>query len=109
MAVAESVRQKAREKAREPVPQSTDNTKQTAGDAKTAAEAADFEQPAVVVDPTRAPTVIVNDLYVTYRVYGAGGKGTAASALARVVRGRRRPTMKEIRAIRGMSFVAYHG
>jgi teichoic acid transport system ATP-binding protein len=70
---------------------------------------ADFEQPAVVIDPTREPTVIVDDLHVTYRVYGAGGKGTAASAFMRIVRRRRRPTMKEIRAIRGMSFVAYHG
>jgi len=32
------------------------------------------------------PTVIVDNLHVVYRVYGAGGdKGTAATALMRVV------------------------
>jgi hypothetical protein len=38
------------------------------------------------------PTVIVDDLHVVYRVYGAGGdKGTAATALMRVVKRQRRP------------------
>ena len=38
------------------------------------------------------PTVIVDDLHVVYRVYGAGGdKGTAATALMRVFRRQRRP------------------
>src|ERR1017187_5951821 len=50
------------------------------------------------------PMVIVDDLHVVYRVYGAGGdKGTAATALMRIMRKQRRP------AIRGMSFVAYRG
>jgi teichoic acid transport system ATP-binding protein len=71
---------------------------------------ADFEQPEVVIDHTREPTVIVDDLHVTYRVYGGGGdKGTAATALMRVMRKQRRPSMKEVRAIRGLSFVAYRG
>jgi teichoic acid transport system ATP-binding protein len=57
-----------------------------------------------------APTVIVDDLHVVYRVYGAGGdKGTAATALMRVVRRQRRPSVREIHAIRGVSFVASHG
>src|SRR6202007_2771841 len=56
------------------------------------------------------PTVIVDDLHVVYRVYGAGGdKGTAATALMRVVRRQRRPSGREIHAIRGVSFVASHG
>jgi teichoic acid transport system ATP-binding protein len=103
MAVAETVRQKARET----VPQSTDKAKKAAGKKRSGAE---FEQPAVVIDTAREPTVIVDDLHVTYRVYGGGsGKGTAATALMRVVRKQRRPSMKEVNAIRGMSFVAYHG
>jgi teichoic acid transport system ATP-binding protein len=56
------------------------------------------------------PTVIVDDLHVVYRVYGAGGdKGTAATALMRVVKRQRRPSVREVHAIRGVSFVAYHG
>jgi len=56
------------------------------------------------------PTVIVDDLHVVYRVYGAGGdKGTAATALMRVVKRQRRPSVREVHAIRGVSFVANHG
>jgi teichoic acid transport system ATP-binding protein len=56
------------------------------------------------------PTVIVDDLHVVYRVYGAGGdKGTAATALMRVVKRQRRPSVREVHAVRGISFVANHG
>jgi teichoic acid transport system ATP-binding protein len=56
------------------------------------------------------PTVVVDDLHVVYRVYGAGGdKGTAATALMRVVKRQRRPSVREVAAISGVSFVAYHG
>jgi teichoic acid transport system ATP-binding protein len=56
------------------------------------------------------PMVIVDDLHIVYRVYGAGGdKGTAATALLRLVRRQRRPSIREVHAIRGMSFVAYRG
>jgi teichoic acid transport system ATP-binding protein len=54
--------------------------------------------------------VIVDDLHVVYRVYGAGGdKGTAATALMRVVKRQRRPSVREVHAVRGVSFVARHG
>ena len=56
------------------------------------------------------PTVIVDDLHVVYRVFGAGGdKGTAATALMRLVKRQRRPSVREVHAIRGISFVASHG
>jgi teichoic acid transport system ATP-binding protein len=56
------------------------------------------------------PTVIVDDLHVVYRVFGAGGdKGTAATALMRVVKRQGRPSVREIHAIRGVSFVVNHG
>jgi teichoic acid transport system ATP-binding protein len=56
------------------------------------------------------PTVIVDDLHVVYRVYGAGGdKGTAATSLMRVVKRQRRPSVREVHAIRGVSFVVNHG
>jgi teichoic acid transport system ATP-binding protein len=56
------------------------------------------------------PTVIVDDLHVVYRVYGAGGdRGTASTALLRIIGRKTRPAIREVRAIRGMSFVAYRG
>jgi teichoic acid transport system ATP-binding protein len=54
--------------------------------------------------------VIVDDLHVVYRVYGAGGdRGTAATALMRMMRRQTRPSIREVHAIRGVSFVAYRG
>ena len=48
-------------------------------------------------------------VHVTYQVYGAGGdRGTTATSLARIV-GAGRPPIHEVKAIQGMSFVAYHG
>ncbi len=56
------------------------------------------------------PTVVVDDLHVVYRVYGAGGdKGTAATALMRVLKRQSRPSIREVHAIRGVSFVVNHG
>ncbi|GAA3090920.1 ABC transporter ATP-binding protein [Streptosporangium carneum] len=58
------------------------------------------------------PTVIVDDLHIIYRVYGAATeaeKGNAANALMRLVKRQGRPQMKEVHAVRGVSFVSYHG
>ncbi|ROO91310.1 teichoic acid transport system ATP-binding protein [Actinocorallia herbida] len=66
--------------------------------------------PPVVIDPTRQPIVVVDDLHIKYKVYGTvKEKGTGASALGRLLRGRSRPQMTEIHAVRGVSFVAYKG
>ncbi len=65
--------------------------------------------PPVTIDHTRDPIVVVDDLHIIYRVFGAGGKGNAATAFMRVLRREHRPTMKEVHAIRGLSFVAYKG
>ncbi|ACY96449.1 ABC transporter related protein [Thermomonospora curvata DSM 43183] len=66
--------------------------------------------PPVVIDYTREPIVVVDNLHVIYRVYGGGGgKGTAATALMRILRRQNRPQMKEVHAVRGVSFVAYRG
>ncbi|MFC6882839.1 MULTISPECIES: ABC transporter ATP-binding protein [Actinomadura] len=68
------------------------------------------QQPEVVLDDSRDPIVVVDGLHIVYRVYGAGGnKGSAASALMRVVRREGRPQMKEVHAVRGVSFIAYRG
>lgn len=58
------------------------------------------------------PMVVADDLHVVYRVFGAGRKaekGTAASALKRIVRRQQEPAAKEVHAIRGVSFVAHEG
>src|SRR5215470_15130969 len=56
------------------------------------------------------PTVVVDNLHVVYRVYGAGGnKGTAATSLMRLVRRQKRASIREVHAIRGISFVVNHG
>src|SRR4030081_335209 len=56
------------------------------------------------------PMVVVDDLHIVYRVFGAGGnKGTAATALMRIMRRQNRPSVREVHAIRGISFVANRG
>lgn len=56
------------------------------------------------------PTVIVDGLHIVYRVHGAGtGRGSATSALSRIVSKRRSPTVREVHAVRGVSFTAYKG
>ncbi|MGO9164310.1 MAG: ABC transporter ATP-binding protein [Streptosporangiaceae bacterium] len=56
------------------------------------------------------PLVVVDDLHVVYRVFGAGGdKGTAATALLRILGRKKRGSIREVHAIRGVSFVAYRG
>ena len=56
------------------------------------------------------PMVVVDDLHIVYRVYGAGGdRGTAATALLRIMGRKTRGNIREVHAIRGMSFVAYRG
>ena len=56
------------------------------------------------------PMVIVDDLHIVYKVYGAGGdRGTAATVLLRILGRKTRGSIREVHAIRGMSFVAYRG
>ena len=56
------------------------------------------------------PMVVVDGLHVVYRVFGSkSDKGTAATALWRMLRRQRRPSVREVHAIRGVSFVANRG
>jgi teichoic acid transport system ATP-binding protein len=55
------------------------------------------------------PTVVVEDLHVVYRVYGRGDKGTATTAVLRALRRQRRPSIREIHAVRGVSLIARRG
>ena len=56
------------------------------------------------------PMVIVDDLHVVYKVYGKGGdRGTAATVLLRLLGRKTRGSIREVHAIRGISFVANRG
>ncbi len=56
------------------------------------------------------PMVVVDDLHIVYKVYGAGGdRGTAATVLMRLLGRKTRGNIREVHAIRGMSFIAYRG
>ncbi|MEE1787316.1 ABC transporter ATP-binding protein [Streptomyces sp. SP17BM10] len=61
-------------------------------------------------DIAREPTVVVDDVHIVYRVHGAGsGKGSATSALSRIVSRKRSAGVREVHAVRGISFTAYKG
>jgi teichoic acid transport system ATP-binding protein len=54
--------------------------------------------------------VVVDDLHIVYKIYGAGGdRGTAATVLLRALGRKTRANIREVRAIRGISFIAYRG
>lgn len=58
----------------------------------------------------RVPTVVVDGLHIVYRVHGAGsGKGSATAALGRIVKRNASPSVREVHAVRGVSFIAYRG
>jgi teichoic acid transport system ATP-binding protein len=59
----------------------------------------------------RIPTVVADGVHVVYRVYGAGtpGTGSPVASLRRLVTRTRPPTLREVHAIKGVSFTAYRG
>ena len=74
---------------------------------------ADLTQPAgsaAVTDSGRVPTVVVDDVHVIYRIHkGATGGTTPVSALKRIVSRTKAPTIREVHAVKGVSFTAYEG
>ncbi|MGY0057122.1 ABC transporter ATP-binding protein [Streptomyces sp. LZ34] len=58
----------------------------------------------------RIPTVIADDVHIVYRVNGGPrGRGSATAALSRILRRKNAPGMREVHAVRGVTFVAYRG
>lgn len=57
---------------------------------------------------TRIPTIVVDDLHVVYRVHG-GAAASPVAALKRIATGRASSTIREVHAIRGVTFTAYEG
>ncbi|MDQ1010448.1 teichoic acid transport system ATP-binding protein [Streptomyces sp. V4I23] len=64
-----------------------------------------------MADPAeRVPTVVVDGVHITYKVNGARtGRGSATSALSRIVSRRATPGVREVHAVKGVSFAAYKG
>ncbi|MFF2542161.1 ABC transporter ATP-binding protein [Kitasatospora sp. NPDC058063] len=61
-------------------------------------------------DVAREPTVVVDDVHIVYKVHGAGsGKGSATSALSRIISRKRASGVREVHAVKGVSFTAYKG
>src|SRR5699024_4784617 len=64
--------------------------------------------------PNEQLSLLVNDLHVSYRVFGAKkvghGPGRDWGVLGRLVRrGAKQPPVREVKAVRGISFAARHG
>jgi teichoic acid transport system ATP-binding protein len=58
----------------------------------------------------RIPTVIVDNVDVDYKIHGVhGDRGNTATSLARFLTRRVSPQVREVHAVRGVSFVAYRG
>ena len=58
----------------------------------------------------RRPTIIVDDVHVVYRLHGRGARGnTPISALRRTVSRIPAPAVREVHAVKGVSFVTYEG
>ncbi len=57
----------------------------------------------------RIPTVIADDVHLTYKVSGRYAKRGGALALARTVGRKSRPGLREVQAVRGVSFTAWEG
>jgi len=55
------------------------------------------------------PTVIVDDVHLTYRIKGRHGKGGAPAIAKRLLSRRPAPGMREIHAVRGVSLIARRG
>lgn len=96
-------------------------TESTRASESAAEEEIDFEidpedldtTPVVPVESDRL-SLLVNDLHVTYRVFGAKkvghGAGTKQTAVQRLLaRGARQPAVREVKAVRGITFAARHG
>ena len=56
-----------------------------------------------------SPTVIVDDVHLTYKVAGRHARRGGPAALRRMVLREERPGMREIKAVRGVSLTAWRG
>jgi teichoic acid transport system ATP-binding protein len=57
----------------------------------------------------REPTVIVDDAHIIYRVQQSGSASSPLAGFKRIVTGAKPTVLREVHAIKGVSFVAYKG
>ena len=55
------------------------------------------------------PTVVVDDVHLTYRVIGGSRRGGAPAAFRRILLREAAPGQRSVHAVRGVSFTAYRG
>ncbi|MGK5446584.1 ABC transporter ATP-binding protein [Streptomyces radiopugnans] len=78
--------------------------------AEKSAAAASANKGAEAAPVERRPTVIADGLHVVYRVNGgARGRGSATAALNRIIRRKPGGNVREVHAVKGVSFTAYRG
>jgi teichoic acid transport system ATP-binding protein len=58
---------------------------------------------------TREPTVVVDDVHLTYRIIGGTRRGGAPAAFRRILLREKAPGQRSVQAVRGVSFSAYRG
>lgn len=62
-----------------------------------------------LLDLERVPTVIVEDIHLIYRIAGRRARSNAPAALFGMLKRGQPPGMREVHAVRGVSFTAYRG
>ena len=55
------------------------------------------------------PTVVVDDVHLTYRIIGGSRRGGAPAALRRILLREEAPGQRSVHAVRGVSFTAHRG
>lgn len=64
----------------------------------------------ISISPTPPePTVVVDDVHLTYRVIGGSRRGGAPAAFRRIVLREATPGQRSVRAVRGVTLTAYRG
>jgi len=58
---------------------------------------------------TRVPTVVVDDVHLTYRIVGRGRRGGTPAAVRRLLLREQAPGQRSVHAVRGVSLTAYRG
>jgi teichoic acid transport system ATP-binding protein len=61
------------------------------------------------LDANAEPTVVVDDVHLTYRITGRHASAGAPAALKRMVQRQPAPGMREVHAVRGVSLIARRG
>lgn len=73
----------------------------------------DLAQPSTALEPAPAatpePTVVVDNVHLTYRIIGGSRRGGAPAALRRMLLREQSPGQRYVHAVRGVSFTTYRG